>query len=115
MRARIIFQGLTLFVGERLTKGETKGGFGMGTLTAYLISDPKHASMPAHSHNAYWGLIGRDQGKPTGPGRAETKNPVPPVTTIQLMGYGNPTGVTALESYLDYVPCLSELHWGKSI
>ena len=114
MRARIIFRGLTLFVGERPTKGVVHGGFNMGTLKAYLISDPKHADMQLHSHKPYWGLIGRDHGKPTGRGRAETKKSVPPVTTIQLMGYGAPTGVTALESFLDYVPCLSELHWDKS-
>lgn len=114
MRARIIFRGLTLFIGKNLTKGVVTGGFNMGTLTAYLISDPHHATMPPHNHKPYWGLIGRDHDKPTGPGRAETKKSVPPVTTIQLMGYGDPTGVTALESFLDYVPCLSELHWGRS-
>jgi hypothetical protein len=113
MRARIIFRGLTLFVGEESTKG-VEAGFNMRKLTAYLISDPKHASMPLHNHRPYWGLIGRDRGKATGRGRAQTKIQVPAVTTIQLKGYGEPTGVTVAQSFLDYVPCLSELHWATS-
>jgi hypothetical protein len=113
MRARIIFKGLTLFTFSDSTRG-AKAGANAGTLTAHLLSDPKHKGMPLHNHTPRLGFIGRDRGAPLGNGRAETKQPVAPVTTIELIGHGTPTGVTLSESFVDYVPCLSELHWNPS-
>ena len=113
MRARIIFRGLTLFVGKNSTRGITTD-FNVGELTAYLLNDPDRVKHPRHNHKPYMGIIGRKHNDKTSDGFIEVKGPVANETTIELVGYGKPSGVTAMESFLDYVPCMSELHWGDS-
>ena len=113
MRARVIFQGLTLFISDKSTRG-AKAGDNVGTLTALLVSDPKHASMPLHKHTPRIGLNGRDANNVTRVSKNPLKHSPKASTTVQLEGHGAPTGVTLAASFLDYVPCLSELHWAQS-
>jgi hypothetical protein len=113
MRARIIFRGLTLFTFEKTTEGAAADA-NLGTLTALLISDPKHDPMPLHRHKPYWGLIGRNRGQPTGDGRTEKNLAIPREMRIELQGHGVGRGVTADGSFLDYVPRLGELHEGPT-
>lgn len=116
MRARIIFQGLTLFKFGEPTKG-AKPGDNLGTLEAWLVSDPRHAMMPLHHHVPMMGYIGRDLGKPIGQGRVRPKTPLataPHISkkelTIELRNPGVPSGVFVDGSFLDYVPRLGALY-----
>ena len=115
MRARVIFRDLTLLISEGLVNG-VKAGDNVGTVTALLVSDPNHASMPLHKHTPRMAFNGRDLGDTTGPGRVSKKalmHSPKESTTIQLEGHGAQTGVIVDGSFLDYVPCLTDLHWEK--
>lgn len=113
MRARIIFRGLTLFTFEKSTDGAVADE-NLGTLTAWLVSDPKHDGMPLHRHKPFLGLIGRNRGTPDGAGRTEKNRRIPPTMTITLEGHGVDRGVTVDGSFLDYVPRLGDLHPGPT-
>src|SRR5215475_4599092 len=108
MRARILFQGLTLFSFDKST-ANAKPGEDMGTMTAWLVSDPKHLGMPLHTHKPFVGFIGRDVGKTEG--RVETKRWVPKETKIELVGHDGPRGVRIHGSFLDYVPRVGALKY----
>lgn len=94
MRARIIFRGLTIFSFENAPNKSTKGVLpvnddplpNLGTMTAWLVSDPDHAAHPLHNHKPLWGFIGRDVGTTTGPGNEGTKLQIPDKTRIELVG-----------------------------
>ena len=115
MRARIIFRGLTLFEFSKGTEG-AKAGEDRGQLTVWLISDPKHQTMPLHHHKPYLGLIGRNVGSRTGAGRTEKKRRIPPEMRIELRGHDvAPTeGVKLDQSFIDYVPRLGDLRPGPT-
>ncbi|HEY7396597.1 MAG TPA: hypothetical protein VH559_17195 [Gemmatimonadaceae bacterium] len=108
MRARILFQGLTLFSFDKPT-ASAKPGDNMGTMTAWLVSDPKHMSMPLHTHKPLMGFIGRDRGKKEG--RVETKRWVPKEMRIDLAGHDVPNGVRIDGSFLNYVPRIGALKY----
>lgn len=112
MRTRIIFRGLTLFKFDEPVEG-AKPGDNLGTLTAYLVSDPSHKGMAIHTHTPYLGFLGRDVGDPPGRARVLTKGHVAKEMTIDLKGHGPPTGVTVDGSFLDYVPRLGALNGNK--
>ena len=120
MRARIIFQGLTLFTFGDSTNRNQHPGPHAGMLTAWLVSDPAHAMMALHKHTPRLGVIGRRDG-PAGPrvapraacqpGRPEQ----PPAayslgSRLQVAVTGLATGVFVEQSFLDYVPRLSALY-----
>lgn len=120
MRARIIFRGLTIFSFENESGEATKDSSSvddgalpnLGTMTAWLVSDRKHATHPLHNHTPLWGFIGRDYGSDTGPGNAETKLKMPDQTRIELVGYDPPDkkpGVRVHGSFLGYVPRFADL------
>lgn len=113
MRARIIFRGLTLFTFEQRTDGAAADA-NLGTLTAWLISDPRHDQMPLHRHNPYLGLIGRNHGDRASEGRVEKNLRIPPEVRIELQGHRVDPGVTVDGSFLDYVPRLGDLHEGPT-
>lgn len=111
MRVRIIFRGLTLFTFKNGSTENAQGGDNMGELTAWLMTDLAMMGMPLHEHTPSLGMIGRDL--PLGAGRAQVKRDVPDELTLSLMGHRVPSGVRVAQSFLDYVPCLSALHWGR--
>src|SRR5262245_48792433 len=108
MRARILFQGLTVFSFDKPAEN-AKAGDNMGTMTAWLISDPKHFDMPLHRHKPLMEFIARDVGKKEG--RVETKRWVPQEMKIDLAGHDGPSGVRLHGSFLDYVPRLGALKY----
>jgi hypothetical protein len=108
MRARILFQGLTLFSFDKPTTN-AKPGDNLGTMTAWLVSDPKHLGMPLHTHKPFMGFIGRDVGKSEG--RVERKRWVPKEMKIDLAGHDGPSGVRVHGSFLDYVPRIGALKY----
>jgi len=106
MRSRIIFRGLTLFTFER--NWEDAGpNENLGTLTAWLVSDPEHVENPLHRHSPRYAIVGRDVADPTGKWLG-TPNDIVADMTIQDICY-DPTGVVVDRSFLDYVPCLDDL------
>jgi len=110
MRVRIIFRGLTLFTFQNGSTKNAEGGTDMGELTAWLISDPKMVGHPLHEHRPKLATLGRDSH--AGNGRAAPRRPIPDELRLTLMGHDAPQrGVTVAESFLDYVPRLSALHW----
>src|SRR5215831_7850760 len=111
MRTRIIFRGLTLFTFDKPSRGACAGD-NLGTLTAHLISDPQCAGMPQAEHVPKLGINGRDCN--TGALCSGVKQLFRGNMTVELKGCSQPAGVTVDQSFLDYVPNLSELHWGKS-
>ena len=112
MRVRIIFQGLTLFTFDKPTDG-AKAGDNLGTLTAWLVSDPKHEHMPTHRHVPRLGFIGRDLGAIAGPGRVENQLDIPKRLELALSDPDAPIGVTVDQSFLDYVPRCGDIHWAQ--
>ena len=108
MRARILFRGLTLFSFEKTT-ANARPGENLGTMTAWLVSDPKHIGMPLHTHKPFLGFIGRDRGKKEG--RVETKRWIPKEMKIDLTGHNVPDGVVVQGSFLDYVPRIGALKY----
>jgi hypothetical protein len=108
MRARIIFQGLTVFTHGRPTADAENGERKLGPLTAWLVSDPMHHAAPLHTHRPYLGFIGLDAR--TNESRVETKHWIPFDTTIRLDDPSLTPGVVIDQSYLDYVPRLGALH-----
>ena len=111
MRARISFRGLTLFTFDKPT-ANAKPCDNLGTLTAWLLSDPTHLGMPLHTHKPRMSFIGRDLGSDVG--RVETNLWVPADTKIELVGHQLPVGVTVDGSFLDYVPRLGALKYGDA-
>ena len=109
MRARIIFRGLTLFTFERSSRGVGPGA-NLGVMTALLINDRTHAGNPLHNHTPRWAALAREVDDPNGPGHTGLKRHIGSDTLIELRGTAQ-TGVTVDGSFLDYVPCLAELHW----
>ena len=116
MRARIIFRGLTLFTFERPSCG-ANGETDAGKLTAYLVNDTKHGShasqgaggVGVHTHTPRMGIIGRDIDDQSR-SRVEQGLPIPRSLELQLHGKRAPdSGVVLHESFLRYVPCLTDL------
>lgn len=127
MRARLIFRGLTIFTfnnkpslstkGVRSVEGPPPDLPNLGEMTAWLVSDPRHATHPLHSHKPLWGFIGRDYGMRTGHGTAGVNLQLAPVTTVALVGYTPPAGgpgVRVHGSFLDYVPLFDDLIPGRT-
>jgi hypothetical protein len=111
MRARIIFRGLTLFTFEKNSRGAAADD-NLGLLTAWLVSDPTHASMPLHHHTPLYALVARDVDSPDGPGHSGAKREIGSDMRIELVNHKNPpSGVVVDQSFLDYVPSLGDLHW----
>src|SRR5262249_41249484 len=106
MRARILFQGLTLFSFDKPAEN-AKAGDNMGTIRARLVSAPNHPGMPLHTHKPLMGFIARDVGK--NQGRVETKRWLPKEMKIDLAGHDGPSGVRLHGSFLDYVPRIAAL------
>jgi len=112
MRTRIIFRGLTAFTTEKPSRGAAAGD-NLGTLTAWQVSDPTHATMPLHKHTPRYAVIGRDVNNPNGPGFSGMKTDITSDLRIEYVGSKAAAGVIADGSFLDFVPCLGELHWYK--
>ena len=116
MRARFIFQGLTLFIPQPLSRGMAKAGM-VESLTAYLISDPNAKMPPLHQHTPRISIDGRDKnnGNSASIWKQKIQRHKPgESTTVQLAGQGTAAGVFLDSSFIDYVPCLKELHWAQS-
>ena len=111
MRVRIIFRGLTLFTFERPSRGSAAGD-NLGTLTAHLVNRQGHPG--SHQHVPRIGIIGRDL---PGGGREHVTYGLDPRgdVTLALADHGAASGVTADGSFLDYVPCLRDLHWADPV
>jgi hypothetical protein len=102
MRARIIFRGLTLFTFDKPTAG-AKPMSNLGTLTAWLISDPRHSKHPLHKHTPKIGWIQKDD--------VTTKHLITAKKIeVGLVGQGAAAGVIVEPSFLDYVPRLRALY-----
>jgi len=125
MRARIIFRGLTVFTfADRPSKG-ARPNSNLGKMTAWLLTDPAHGDHPLHTHKPVLSFIGRDRnGQQPQPNARPDKDDdlthvatklrlTRPTTTIRLEGHPQvPDGVIVDESFLDYVPVLSDLYGG---
>src|SRR5947209_750566 len=101
MIARIIFRGLTLFTFDKPTAGAA-GGDNLGTLTAWLISDPAHNGHPLHQHIPKIGWI--DRNNIVAKRLINAKE-----VQIGLVGQTVAAGVTVEQSFIDYVPRLNAL------
>jgi hypothetical protein len=125
MRVRLIFRGLTIFSFKNAPDLSTKGLRSeegpklpnLGEMTAWLVSDPRHAKEPLHSHKPLWGFIGRDYGMRAGAGSAGVNLQLPPLTTVALVGHTPPDGEPGIRvhgSFLDYVPLFDDLLPGRT-
>lgn len=137
MRARIIFRGLILFRFDEPRQGDPESPCSRGGLTAWLVSDPKHASMAAgdaamakdtpamggmamdggadehadlgalHEHVARIGIYARD------PDGNEVKLVGEPLaqgeTKFELFGHNTPRGVFTTPGFDKYVPNIAKL------
>jgi hypothetical protein len=81
-------------------------------MTAHLISDPACKGMPQGEHVPKLGVNGRD--RDTGAVSSGVKQQFDTNMRVEQKGLTQPAGVIVDQSFLDYVPDLTALHWGTS-
>ena len=137
MRVRIIFRGLILFRFDEPRQGDPESSCKRGGLTAWLVSDPKHAAMAAggaagpkdtpamgmamdggaeehadlaalHEHVPRIGIYARNAAD-----KADVKivgqRLAPGETRFELVGHDTPIGVFTTPGFDKYIPNIAKL------
>lgn len=109
MNSIIHITGSAIFTFSQKDAKDAVPNENLGTLTVWLISQPKHPAHPAnplHTHTPKYAVIGR--GVDGGEEQHGVKRTFDNDMTIEDVCY-DATGVVVDGSFLDYVPCLGKL------